>query len=197
MLECNDVNMNAYGHRLYHLMDSPYNEDEFLGSFKNIYSVTNNVKLRDFQYHLILGKIFVNKILYKWGLVTSDKCEYCGSAVQTIMHLLVDCPYARDIWNDIVSLLPIEIQKQCTWKKKKIFLNTVHDKVQHGINQMVLMCKYFIFQQKCLFNKYNLSLFRRMLTENYYIQAYNADIDGRTNKNMVIWRPVFSVLIKI
>ena len=41
--------------------------DEFLRCFKNIFSVTNNSKLRSMQYRILQRALVFNDKLYRWG----------------------------------------------------------------------------------------------------------------------------------
>ena len=59
--------------------------------FKNIRFIRNTVKLRDFQYRLLHNKIFCNDILVHWSKVQADKCDFCKTKKQTIIHLMHDC----------------------------------------------------------------------------------------------------------
>ena len=54
----------------------------------------DNVKLRNFQYRLLLNKIFVNDTLCKWKIKANDTCEICNRDKQTIVHLLTHCQNA-------------------------------------------------------------------------------------------------------
>ena len=51
--------------------------EEYLKLFSNLYKIMDVVKLRDFQYRLLLGKIFTNDILFRWGKKESNIWEYC------------------------------------------------------------------------------------------------------------------------
>ena len=57
--------------------------NEFFKLFRKIEITTSWVKLRDFQYRLLLGKIFVNDVLYKWKIKNSAECDWCDIDVQS------------------------------------------------------------------------------------------------------------------
>ena len=56
--------------------------------------ISDSTKLRDFQYRLLLRKIFTNVILFKWKIKNTAICELCNLETQTIVHLLCKCPTA-------------------------------------------------------------------------------------------------------
>ncbi len=55
---------------------------------------------RFFKYRILQGDIFTNERLHRFGLKTSPLCSYCsnGQTVETIKHLLWDCPRSQVVW---------------------------------------------------------------------------------------------------
>ena len=51
--------------------------DEFSQAFCNIYKMTNNAKLRSFQYRVLHSAIITNRHLFKWGIKASNDCTFC------------------------------------------------------------------------------------------------------------------------
>ena len=74
-----------------------WDEVHFYRLFIKLGKITNIVKLKDFQYWLLLNKIYTNETLQKWGIVDSCKCEWCGKDGQTIAHIMWYCKYAQNI----------------------------------------------------------------------------------------------------
>ena len=73
--------------------------EEYLRVFQLIYRTTNNIKLRDFQYRLLLGKIYTNVTLKKWNIVNDDTCNVCNqNEIQTVRHLFWECHKVKEIW---------------------------------------------------------------------------------------------------
>ena len=91
------------GEKLCNNCDTVYCYDEYIKNFANIYIIMEKVKLRNFQYRLLLNKIFTNNILAKWKIVQSeiDLCELCLLEVQTIqhLHLLTECLCVKELWS--------------------------------------------------------------------------------------------------
>lgn len=40
--------------------------------------------------------------LRAWGISDSTSFEFCGSGSDTIHHLLADCHFYKDVWNEIL-----------------------------------------------------------------------------------------------
>ena len=55
----------------------------------DIYKVTNITKYRNYQYRLLASSLPANDRLFHWGIKSSQSCEWCGFAKQTLFHLFV------------------------------------------------------------------------------------------------------------
>ena len=66
--------MDSYNSWAWKINNLEYNEYEL--AFTSLYKITNNTKLRNFQYRLLLNHIPVNDMLYKWKIENSE-CNSC------------------------------------------------------------------------------------------------------------------------
>ena len=76
----------------------------YMKGFKLLYQCTSISKFRDFQYHLLLGKIITNLNLKEWKLLDSDQCNFCHEAQEDIIHLLFNCCYVEPLWLYLTEL---------------------------------------------------------------------------------------------
>ncbi|MBA0548963.1 hypothetical protein Golob_020025 [Gossypium lobatum] len=61
------------------------------------------------------------------GVGSDNACEVCGHGSEDVLHVLRDCPAARDIWD---KLIPIDKLSrfysgpiyECIWKNRNIFI---------------------------------------------------------------------------
>ena len=128
--------------------------EEFCYAFESINKITKIVKLQDFQYRLLLNKIFVNDTLYHWKIKTSNLCDICNRGTkQTIIHMLIDCEFAKVIWDKIKEICGKS--DDFKWNAKNIILNNVHKRNNHIVNLIVLIIKQYLFRCKCLQQKAN------------------------------------------
>ena len=67
----------------------------------NIYAYTMPTKLQDFQHRLLLSAIVANKDLYRWKVVNSNRCYFCNTQLETIIHLMYDCNVIQDFWEQV------------------------------------------------------------------------------------------------
>jgi hypothetical protein len=59
-------------------------------------SIANRTKL----LRLLHGDVYCGSRLYRFGLSTNDRCIRCFGC-ETINHLLLECPYSKEVWSRI------------------------------------------------------------------------------------------------
>jgi hypothetical protein len=57
-----------------------------------------------FKYRILQGDIFCNKRLHKFKMSPTPYCNYCLSEVETIKHLIWDCPRSNEAWQTFNSI---------------------------------------------------------------------------------------------
>ena len=162
--------------------------DEYLLNFKNLYKITDEVKMRNFQYRLLLGKVFTNTILNKWGKVPSPNCEQCGKdKIQDIKHLLWDCELSKKLWEYLQNTGK---NPEWVWSFIAIMTNKVYGTVNSGINKIVLFTKYFIFQHKCLQEKFTTNKWLHFLKAQFEVEREIAISENKLKQFDKKWQNV-------
>ena len=59
-----------------------------------------NARIKYFNYKILQHTLITNKNLHQFGIAPSEMCEHCG-AIETISHLLLECPNIQTIWDQI------------------------------------------------------------------------------------------------
>ena len=52
-----------------------------------------------YKYRVLHGDIFFNSCMFKFKMVNSPNCSICTDTVETVKHLLWDCPRSARIWS--------------------------------------------------------------------------------------------------
>ena len=156
---------------------------DYMKLFKQLHNLTQVVKLKDFQYRLLCGKIFTNDILVKWKKVASNICNICGKDKQTIVHLIVYCEYSCKIWQSLQEWFP-----EVEFTKINIMCNTVHSNNKHILNLITLITKQFIFRCKCMNTTPNITAVIKEIKLNYEIDKINED----KSNTLLKWGPVLN-----
>ena len=97
-------------------------------------------KLREFQFKLLYKIAYVNRYLYRFHFISSDKCSFCGKEEETYKHIFFDCEMVRKLLEQCSDSLDLPI----SWKEVHIGLNEITEDTQL-INHVVLLIKYLIF----------------------------------------------------
>ena len=73
--------------------------------WKNIYLMprrsTIDSYLRIFQYKILNNILYLNKMLFKFGLIETSSCSFCKLKDETVLHLFVECNIVLDLWNKL------------------------------------------------------------------------------------------------
>lgn len=137
--------------------------------FENHRHVWNNIymqkiidirlpKVREFDYKILHNIVASGYMLYKWKKIDDDKCQYCQN-IETMKHMLYECPRILEIWEEISNVLKCNISWKlivCGFPKYEI-----NEKVS-SINYIIGIICYNIFKQNsyCKFNNVNYKYLR-------------------------------------
>ena len=123
---------------------------ELIRLIGRIKSYTICVKLRSFQYRILLMAITTNVHLKHYGIKSSDSCSFCDEKKEMAQHLFVECSYVKQLWNYISKV----IKKDLTGTQ--IITNDIKTNLRLVENCIVLLVKYYIYVTRC--NKTRISV---------------------------------------
>ena len=159
-----------------------YSEKEYLGLFRDLYRITNITKFRDFQYRLLLNKIYTNDVLSKWGVVTQDKCEFCEKNNQTLSHVFWECEVVQGIWAYITETMNI-----ASLSINSVLSNQITAKPHQIENFIILIVKQHIYSCKCSNIKPTVLNTKSKILYWKNIEQYNAEMSVVSKKYQARW----------
>ena len=59
---------------------------------------TVDTTIRAFQYKLLNNVLFLNKMLYRFGILQDLLCSFCSLEEETPMHIFYSCNHMRILW---------------------------------------------------------------------------------------------------
>ncbi|XP_043694348.1 uncharacterized protein LOC122645066 [Telopea speciosissima] len=81
-----------------------------------------------FVYWVALwGRLPVRWLLAGWGIGIHFSCFLCGVVVETIDHLLIECPFSSVVWKDVLILNGFNRQPVGSWNDEVQWLVTHFD----------------------------------------------------------------------
>ena len=164
--------------------------DFYVESFTRLYSSTRITKYRDFQYRLLLGKIFLNKQLHEWGIQESPKCSLCNQKDETLVHFFWECEQTQEIIGVIRELcsknnITIELNEYT------FILNRVHKNKFHIVNFICIFIKQYLYRQKCAQISPTKTGCYKEIEYAYLIEKANSNLDRTYSKFVQKWGTIF------
>lgn len=125
----------------------------FLNNFDNLYILTKNTKLCNFQFRFLHRAIFSADTLFRWKLVESPLCYFCVNREnETLEHLFYHCPHVQEFWSKFSSWYECLTDTEIELSEQHIYFCNYMD--NDFLNMLLLIAKYFIFSrriaEKCL-----------------------------------------------
>ena len=78
---------------------------EWSVTYSSVYKITNDSKLRIFQYKILNNCLFLNMNLFQFKKIESPNCAFCKSQIETLEHFFIDCSYSRNYYISIKNWL--------------------------------------------------------------------------------------------
>ena len=127
----------------------------------------------------------VNKELFKFSMVNSTLCDFCGHTSENICHLFWECEHTQACWVKLSNALEacnINVDNNFT----SISLGILNIK-QHTIpvTYIIVLAKYFIFKCKCQQEKPNLNHFKNYFKEK--LISRNTQHTGKAKQKCIMY----------
>ena len=150
----------------------------------------NHSNLRSFQYLLLQNAVVTNKKLKQYKIRTDDKCTFCNSACEMILHLLYNCTYTQAFYLDVIKRVKEFVLFSCINElpdAKLIILNTIHPNVNQIENFLFLIGKYHVYHKSCAGLLPNVNMFKSEIIFIRKIEKFNATKAGNIDKHYAKW----------
>ena len=174
--------------------DSKFENINWSKTFNLTYKVTQDVKLRWFQYRLIHRLLPTQRYLYIRKIVEDPICNLCQQEEQDIEHLFFDCEVIKSFWHDLQDLL----KNQCPHcenirfiKELILFGNAPNYFTDDIFLFIILYAKYYIYICKLDDRLPTINTFLKTLKSRYNIEKYIAVTRNKTdtfNSNWQLYR---------
>ena len=77
--------------------------------------------MRVFQYKLLNNSFFLNKMLFKFGIVSQSLCSFCNSEKETPFHIFHDCTHTQNLWNQLQTYISEDLVIPCLTLQSAVF----------------------------------------------------------------------------
>ena len=106
-------------------------------------------RLRNFQYKLINNILYLNKMLFRFNLVTESSCSFCSFEDETPIHIFHDCIHTQNLWSELQIFLSDSLTVPSLTPQSAIFgFIDIENQNYIIINHLHLIFKYNIYKSR-------------------------------------------------
>ncbi len=108
---------------------------------------TTESKLQVFQYKVIHRVIASREMLFKVKIVENPYCPDCHSQVETLEHLLLDCPRVKEIWEKLAQTFEYNEKRKVDLTTETVILGQCsRSRKIRNWNYLALLTKFYIYR---------------------------------------------------
>ena len=124
--------------------DLDKNDIDWCRVLNNIFTgITNNYKLIQFQYKLLMRISTCKYMRYKMHIARdSDQCSLCNSALETLAHIFLYCPYSKVFTDRLNKFITDNIFKDFRDTTRYYFITCNH--VNSVVNYLNITAKWYM-----------------------------------------------------
>ena len=118
-----------------------------------------------------------NSLLLKMKLSKTDKCTFCKSQTETLIHLFWECPLTKTFWNEVFQFMN-DIGLPCVSEFNATDILCGKEGENKVVNMISLNAKRYIYRTKMCSNIPYLNVFKKMIYFQYKVEqriAFNTD----------------------
>ena len=145
--------------------------------WQNIFLLSHTLpvenKIRDIQYKILFRFLTTSKLLYKIKKINNPNCRWCLFQVQTIEHLILECPYIKNFWIKLLEFWNVCNNKyniQYSMKDILFGYNTDDITMHKPLNTLILQAKAYIYN--CHLKEKSVNLPEFFVHLKYYVSIY-------------------------
>ena len=131
------------------------------------FTCTQNTKLQSFQYKIVHHILATQKTLKMCSISETDICTFCENAVETIQHLLFNCPRVRRIWGELAEWLMPTLDISDLISERNVLLGSFSNEL---INLIFLIVKKYIYSSKFRETTPNINGAKSSIKQEYLIE---------------------------
>ena len=148
--------------------------------------ISTIMKLRSFQYRLLLRAVVTNVHLHRWKIKESDACGFCGKDSERYEHLFFSCEKVQKLWHEAIQIC----QDLNIVPPVLSYASVISNISGHSATDTVIaIVKQFIYRQKCLQKDLCHRQLKSLILEHRNIEKYYAVKDQKLIGFLRKWQP--------
>ena len=171
--------------------NSEFNELPWKTIFRHCFKTSKDPQLQWFQSRLLHRILPTQKYLALCKITDSSLCTFCGTATETICHLLWSCHFTQSFWNELIEV----IRRKCTHCERLNFNNELilfgtskQISTDKPMDFIILFAKFYIYKCKLESTRPTLDNFMRQLQYRYTIEKILAFKNNKETEFQRSWQ---------
>ena len=123
-------------------------EEEWKNMYIKTFGITNDTKIRYFQYRVINRILTTNTSRSKYTDI-SEKCQFCDEEKETVIHILCDCKKVKKLWLCLEKWCEYFFKTKVRFTNRMIIFNEYSGKQKTFVNSLILYLKRYIYIYIC------------------------------------------------
>ena len=153
------------------------------------FRVTVDSRSREFQFKVLHRYLATNKFLHKIGLVPSFLCTFCERESESIEHLLIECDYSNNFWQDLINWFNmIDIKVEALSETDKIFGLWKREADFYLLNHFLILAKQHIYSCRNKGYLPSLKAYLAKVASIYQIETTIAESNGKRSFHDAKWK---------
>ena len=126
---------------------------------------TIDSKMRSFQFKILQRILTTNKFLKICKIKEDNSCSFCQAEIETLEHLFWECSLVKSFWDKLSNRLSSRLDLSGVLNAKSIILGVLDRKDKDVINNILVVCKKYIYNKKFFSKQLNVSEAIQMIKE--------------------------------
>ena len=150
------------------------------------WKVTIDNRLRWLQYRITHGILTTNAWLYRIRIINSPICNRCGTSIETLNHLFVECEEVDKFWQEVITFWDILFHGlSVTEKIFGIFESDIENWMLK--NQLLLVARRYIYLGRCRESPFSLRAFNNLVKDTMKLEHIIAKQKGKLALHYQKW----------
>ena len=150
-----------------------------------------------FQYCILYRILGTKGYLYTVKITTDRICGICGSYIETIKHLIVDCEKVKFFWGEIQTFLKANAEADFRVNEKDIIFGhgSIEKSSNSALNTIYLAAKTYVFQISKRNSQLFLHSFIKYLNKIYLEHECVAKLEQKHNAFLKHWQSLSKIFV--
>ena len=133
--------------------------------------------LKYIQFRTLHHRFYTNEKLYKMSIKRSDKCSFCLETIDSVEHMLIQCPIIRNLWGCVRDWIEELGMPNYNITDSKIIIGDTENAL--CINSIILLTKKVIYGAMKKEQKPHISHVKNEVKKFYYEDKYRHYVQGK------------------